>query len=100
MTDTTREKAVKAVLEHCEDSRGLGAWNHLLEDELSTNRVRQVIAFLAEITLEIGGRRFSDAMTNDALEGLGWILRWCHEALGTLEDIQDKAHAELRAATK
>ncbi len=98
--ETIREKALKAVLEQDDYGRGLGALNHLLEDQLSTNRVRQVIAFLSDVTLQVNGRGFRDAMTEDAVEGLGWILRSCHEALAILEDIRNATRREQTVALR
>ena len=79
-------EAVKALMA-LEDPRLLEFVNPLLGDRDSTDRVRQVIAFLAEITLQIGGEQFVEAMTKDATEGMGWILHSCDRALATLEDI-------------
>lgn len=81
------EEARRAALEHLVDSGRPGMLNHYLEDPISTNRVRQTIAFLSEIALQCPESRFTDAMTADAVEGLGWILRSCHEALACLDDM-------------
>lgn len=84
---TDYEKAQQAALECLCQTRYTGAVNHLLEDPPSTNRVRQILCFLSEVTLQAPEESFSEAMTHDATEGLGWILRSCHEALGLIEGI-------------
>ena len=91
-------KEAVAALMALDDHRSLGLVNHLLEDAISTNRVRQVLAFLSEITLQMGSHRFHEAMngTDDAVEGLGWILRSCHEALEILQDINATERQRIR----
>ncbi len=93
-----REATMEAVaaLTALEDPCALGRVNPLLEDDISTNRVRQVIAFLAEVTLQIGGDKFQNVVSDDATEGLGWILRSCDQALAILEDIRYAERQKLR----
>lgn len=78
------------AVEGLPDHRAMAYLNHLLEDRHSTSRVQHVLAFLAETALQIDEKDFSNAMTEDAVQGLGWILRSCHEALALHEELASR----------
>ena len=90
---TNYERAQRATLECLLQSGFPGAVNHLLGDPRSTNRVRQILCYLSETTLQTNGERLRQAMGDDEIAGLGWILQSCSEALGLIEELERQERA-------
>lgn len=95
-----RRMAVETI-QNLPDARVMAYLNHLLEDVGSTSRVQHVLAFLQEIALQIDVEDFENAMTSDALQGLGWILRSCNEALQIHDDlVSAERRQEIKVAAQ
>lgn len=76
-----------------------GAINPYLEDAPCPARVQQSLEFVSEVFLhgcEGDGDHVVQNFSADALEGLGWILRSCHEALGLLEAMRVQGAPESK----
>lgn len=84
-----KELAIEAI-ENLSDGREMHWINHLLEDSISTSRVQHILAFLSEVSLQNDHEDFCNAMTRDAMQGLGWILQSCHQALALQEELMGR----------
>lgn len=74
-----------------------GSVNSYLEDAPCPTRAQQSLAFVAEVFLQGGngqGDHIVQDMTEDALEGLGWILEACQQSLDTVERLRVLEHRE------
>jgi len=71
--------------------------SHLLEDVGSTSRMQHILAFLQELALQVRPADWTDAINDggDALQGLGWILRSCREALAIHDELMHDRDTSL-----
>ena len=89
-----RAMALDMLAELGDGDRALASLSHLL-DKNGGDEVRQILALMSEITLQITPERFqATMMIPDAIEGIGQILRSCQE---TLEIIEENREADQRA---
>jgi hypothetical protein len=82
MSDDLKKMAIEAI-EGLPDDRAMFYLNHLLEDVGSTSRIQMSLEFVAEVMLhgQSDDGHIVDQMTPRAIEGIGWIVQGCHQAL-------------------
>ncbi len=72
-----KTRAIEALLDA---DVPLEAINPMLADDSSLNQTRQILLYIAEMHLQIGGEQCGEAANrtnSDWTEGLGWILQAC-----------------------
>ncbi len=62
----------------------LEVMNPMLADDASLNQTRQILLYVAEMHLQIGGEQCGEAANrtnSDWTEGLGWLLKACADSI-------------------
>src|SRR5512139_3622589 len=90
--DKRRQRVMAAIAKTVDEDYQMdfafASINPLLEGGYDcVNRIRQILAFLAEIHLQCPAERYRAATDSDSLQGLGWILNMCQHTLAINEEI-------------